>query len=205
MRVATVLGSRTEDFEVVFDMLDVDVCVIESKADLKHTKKCSHVLLMGGGDLNPNLYGEKASHVRFVDNYRDALDYALCSYGLEHSLPILGVCRGMQMLNVVMGGSLHQDWQLTEVAPHKPFHHLSYVRGSLAWVLPNYLVNSYHHQSVNEVGKGLTVAATALDGTVEALQGAGCLGVQWHPESLVLEDQRWLDLFRYWLKGFGEA
>jgi gamma-glutamyl-gamma-aminobutyrate hydrolase PuuD len=155
------------------------------------------LIVAGGGDLDPGRYGAAAhTSTGYVREFRDEAEFALVGAALAAGLPLLGICRGMQVLNVHLGGSLHQH--LPEVvghAGHAPapgeFGDLP-VRVAPGSTLSGVLGSGtsgaahYHHQAVDRLGDGLTVSATAEDGTVEAVELAGhpfALGVQWHPET----------------------
>ena len=153
------------------------------------------LLLTGGGDVAPWRYGEEpAPEVYDIDTARDDWEAALIE-AAEPEVPILGVCRGEQLLNVVAGGTLIQHLT-TELNHRQREHHEDVVHsvdvapGSrLAEILGSRRVgvNSIHHQAIDRVGPGLTAVAWAPDGTVEAVErsdGAPVVAVQWHPESL---------------------
>jgi putative glutamine amidotransferase len=164
---------------------------------------CDGVLLTGGADIDPANYGVAERHPTVkIDAARDAYELALAREVLARDLPVLAICRGVQLLNVAAGGSLIQDipsQHPSDVrhAQREPRHsHAHVVRvpreSRLAEVLGDGLdlealpVNSRHHQCVDRVAPGLVVAATAPDGVVEGLERPGarfCLGVQWHPEN----------------------
>ena len=151
------------------------------------------VCLSGGPDLDPEAYGARERHAELgpTEPSLDAFELALARAALERGMPLLGICRGSQALNVACGGTLHQ---------HLPGHRQSEPGSHTTHeveVLPDtrlagligpgpYAVNSFHHQAVDELGQGLRIAARAADGTVEAIEGAGgfALGVQWHAETL---------------------
>jgi putative glutamine amidotransferase len=165
--------------------------------------ECDGVLLTGGEDVDPARYGQSAHSSVEVDVARDAYEFALTRAALDRDLPLLGICRGAQVLNVVAGGSLVQD--LPSARPSSVSHEVSQPKNALAHdvaVAPasclarvltgrvdatgHVPVNSRHHQSVDEVAPGFVVSATAPDGVVEAIErpdSAFCLGVQWHPEN----------------------
>jgi putative glutamine amidotransferase len=154
----------------------------------------------GAGDLNPALYDEEPHpETGPVQRERDAYELALVRGALERGMPILGICRGMQVLNVVYGGTIEQhlpDALGHEEHRHTPGtfadHEVKLAPGSLAARATggdSTAVKSHHHQGIKEVGSGLEVTGWSEDGAVEALEDPGCpfvLGVLWHPE----EDER---------------
>jgi len=164
------------------------------------------VFLPGGADIDPVSYGQ-APHPLCdkTDRDRDRVELALAKWAIEARKPVLGVCRGMQLINLAAGGTLYQDLAEQKQGSIKhdyfPFggqnfrrdflaHEVEVAAGSrLAKVFGEgaLRVNSMHHQGVRDVGKGLTVSATAADGLVEGLEagdGGYVVGVQWHPEAL---------------------
>lgn len=175
------------------------------------------VFLPGGADIDPMTYGA-APHPLCdrTDRDRDRVEVALAKWALEDEKPVLGVCRGMQLINVAAGGSLYQD--LAEEMPgaikhdYFPFKGQSFSRDFLAHEvrvhegsrLANLVgagalqVNSMHHQGVKELGQGLHATAEAPDGLIEALEGNDdgyLVAVQWHPEALTEHDERTRHLF----------
>lgn len=162
------------------------------------------LLLTGGVDVDPDRYGE-ARHPSTieVDHARDAYEIELIPKAVAAGIPILAICRGMQVLNVACGGTLVQDvpsqvFGALEHTIKMPLfgiaHEVWVVRGSALWTLmQNELkdgealdVNSRHHQSVKRLAEGFDQSATAPDGVIEAMErrGAGfCVAVQWHPEN----------------------
>lgn len=175
------------------------------------------LLLMGGTDVNPKLYGEEARpETDQPDDQRDEVELRLIHEAIRNGLPILAICRGIQILNVYHGGTLIQH--LTPAAPHDVetedrgahAHAVEIETGSqLARIagagrLP---VNSRHHQAVNRLGGGLQVSARAAgDGIIEGLERADrsfVVAVQWHPEDQVARDQAQLNLFRAFAEALG--
>jgi putative glutamine amidotransferase len=173
---------------------------------------CAAVVVTGGAfDIAPERYGE-ARRPRCGPEKPDrtAFEWAVCEAALARGVPFLGVCGGMQLMNVVRGGSLHQD--LAEelgLAGHEqpppkdaPHHEVRIAPGSrLAGLVgaDPLAVNSTHHQAVKRLGAGVRASAHAPDGVVEAIEldGPGfALGVQWHPERLAPAEPRQLALFR---------
>jgi putative glutamine amidotransferase len=159
------------------------------------------VLLTGGGDIDPARYHERPHPtVREVAPARDELEIAVVEYALDRRLPVLAICRGIQVLNVARGGTLYQDVASdpgtaiahSQAAPrHEATHDVKVAPGSrLASVLDAHelRVNSFHHQAIKEPGRGLRAVAWAPDGLIEGaeLEDAGpfVFGVQWHPEDL---------------------
>ena len=150
------------------------------------------LLVSGGPDLDPALYGQEPHPLLGpdVDLVSDRYEQALLRGAAERDLPLLGICRGLQALNVSRGGTLHQHIpeHLQTHDAFAPAHDVSVERGSLLhWLADSdgLAVNSFHHQAADRVGAGLEVAARAPDGTVEALWDPAArftLGVQWHAE-----------------------
>lgn len=150
-------------------------------------------IIGGGNDIDPAIYGGDVSLSRNVDPLRDQYELDVLDIAAERGLPVLGICRGSQLMNVHAGGSLHGDlFLLRQHTSNKgtllPRKQVAVNPDSkLAAMLGNTTtrVNSLHHQSVNKAGKGFVVAATDRDDIVqgiEALQAPLRIGVQWHPE-----------------------
>jgi putative glutamine amidotransferase len=173
---------------------------------------CEGLVVTGGAfDIPPERYGEvPRSACGPVKPERTACEWALCEAALEGRLPFLGICGGMQLLDVVRGGSLHQDLaedtgrEGHEQPPPRdvPHHGVEIAPGTLLARLVGsepLSVNSSHHQAVRTAGAGVLVSARALDGVVEAIELPDlpfALGVQWHPERLAPTDPRHLAIFR---------
>jgi putative glutamine amidotransferase len=148
------------------------------------------VVIAGGPDVEPGRYGARP-HPRTGPpaRERDAWELALIEAALAGDKPLLGICRGMQLLNVALGGTLvqHVEGHVGAHVGQFGAHAVTALPGTrYARLVPEeFGVPSQHHQSVDRLGKGLTVSAVAGDGTVEAVELAGkrwVLGVQWHPE-----------------------
>lgn len=153
------------------------------------------LLLTGGGDIDPAVYGaDQHPEVYGLNPARDAWELALAR---ANTVPVLGICRGSQVLNVAAGGTLVQHLpDITEVChrelerQHDLVHEVDVVPGSRLHAVAGGLrlgVNTLHHQAVDRVGKGLLVSGWSTDGVVEAIEATGdrpVLGVQWHPELL---------------------
>ncbi|MFI1534843.1 gamma-glutamyl-gamma-aminobutyrate hydrolase family protein [Streptomyces anandii] len=166
------------------------------------------VLLPGGGDLAPHRYGAADAHdsVYDVDELQDAFDLAAARAALDARLPLLAVCRGLQVVNTVLGGTLHQDMGGPGRDHRHVRHPVSLTPGSAvarATGADKLEASCYHHQHLDRLGDGLTVTARAADGTVEAVElpGIPLLAVQWHPEDTAHEDaaqQRLFDTLVDW-------
>jgi len=170
------------------------------------------LMLTGGGDVDPRLFGE-ARHPTVVEVSadRDTLELELTRRALDQGVPLLAICRGIQVLNVALGGTLYQDIPSDPGSPiahsqagrrDHPTHAVRVQDGSrLAAILgaPEINVNSFHHQAIKRLGLGLTAVARAPDGIVEGVEGADrerfVVGVQWHPEDLVEHDASARGLF----------
>jgi putative glutamine amidotransferase len=164
-------------------------------------KELDGLILTGGGDVHPGLYGksDQIARTEEVNEMRDRFEFEVIEQALEADLPILGVCRGMQIMNVYLGGSLEIDLPSAGFRSHvirdgidhrhqlipRPDTMLETICGA-----GPHRVNSVHHQAVERPGKGLMVAATSDDGVIEAMEWVlkdhmpFLLLVQWHPERL---------------------
>lgn len=198
-----------EDYIAALEQAGAVVRVLTPGVDLLPAAldQLDGVLLTGGPDVRPDHYGADVRHNTVeVDEVRDAYELPLAQAALEARLPLLAICRGVQVLNVAAGGTLVQDLpsQRPSVINHSVVeprtaiaHTVHLTRGSqLASVMAPHLdatgelpVNSRHHQAIDRVAHGFTVAAAAPDGTIEAIEAAAgteagfCIGVQWHPEN----------------------
>ncbi|MFF8970002.1 gamma-glutamyl-gamma-aminobutyrate hydrolase family protein [Streptomyces sp. NPDC014995] len=162
------------------------------------------LLLPGGGDLAPHRYGAPDTHatVYDVDDLQDAFDLAAARTALDTGLPLLAVCRGLQVVNVALGGTLEQDMGGPDRDHRHRVHPVRIAPGTLLAAAVGQEkadVSCYHHQRVDRLGAGLTVTATSADGTVEALElpsaRGWCTAVQWHPEDTAHQDPAQQGLF----------
>ena len=164
------------------------------------------LLLTGGGDVETALYGDAPGALRelatFIDPQRDELEMALVRRAVETGLPVLAICRGIQLLNVALGGTLYIDLPTETDSPvvHRAsdrpqdgVHRVTVTRSSRLFDitgLETATVNSTHHQAVKDLAAGLVVSATADDGVIEGVEMTGhpfLLGVQFHPERLTVD------------------
>lgn len=178
------------------------------------------LLLAGGGDMSPQLYGEDPiPQIGMVDPLRDQVEMPLARWAVEEGKPILGICRGVQVINVALGGSLYQDIPSQIDTPL--VHDSSYTRQDWTYMAhdlrlapdsklaqlfgtTNFSINSLHHQSLKKIAPQLRPVGWAPDGVVEAVEGRNghfLIGVQCHPEALQgSADPRWRALFRHFVE-----
>lgn len=146
------------------------------------------VLMPGGADIDPRRYGAEPDprSVEIVA-FQDDLDIGVTRAVIDADVPTLAICRGMQILNIAMGGTLVQHVDETSVRHHNATHPVTVTVGSRLRAIvgaESVDVSSYHHQAIDRLGVGLAVTATAADGVVEAVEheSADIVAVQWHPE-----------------------
>jgi len=186
-----------------------------------HYQRCDGLLFAGGGDVDPAIFGQ-APHPKLgtIEPLRDEVELALARRAIDDRKPVLGICRGIQLLNVALGGTLYQD--IPSELPQASNHYASsqvlgraHLAHSIALEPGSWLAarlgtdalpgNTFHHQALRDIAPGLHVTGRAPDGVVEAVEGAGpgfVIGVQCHPEDLWEHaDPRWARLFA----GFVEA
>jgi len=202
---------KLEDYRQAVLHVGGDVRIVEPSTDVSELESAMNgldgVLLTGGGDIDPAMYGE-AAHATFspAEPGRDQFEIELVKRTRARQIPLLAICRGIQVLNVACGGTLVQDIasQLPGSLPHRlevPPHQAMELAHEvwidkdtqLARIMRERLsdtdacdVNSRHHQAVRDVAPGFVVSATAPDGIVEAIEDPSarfCVGVQWHPEN----------------------
>lgn len=191
-----------EDYVAAVTMAGGRPVLIPPDEDTDVLRVLDALVLTGGADLDPALYGEPAGPLTVTTPQRDGPEMSLVRRALEQDTPILGVCRGMQLLVVAAGGRLHQH--LPDVLGHEKHrpapgvygeHEARFVPGSrIAGLMgDDVAIHCYHHQGVADAGS-LTVTGRTEDGLAEAVEDPGrrfVLGVQWHPE--VIRDGRLFD------------
>ena len=156
------------------------------------------LILCGGNDINPSYYNEALNGSINIDDRRDKAEFVLVKKFLETGKPILGICRGFQLLNVVFGGTLIQHLESVQAhrkaTPPELVHFATAEKGSIFENLygTRFSVNSYHHQGLDKIGNGLRITMRSDDGLPEAFEhkSAPYLGVQWHPERMCLDQKR---------------
>ncbi len=184
---------------------DAEIITLSPEAkNARDLKKCDGLILTGGHDIHPKFYGReddmKLLKKDDVNEKRDEFEFRIIQDALKANMPILGICRGMQVFNVAMGGSIIPDVQSAGYSEHAKRkdgkdrrHKITIEKGTtLHWILETTKaeVNSAHHQAVDAIGGGLKVTATSPDGIVEGLEWAESESkpflqlVQWHPERM---------------------
>ena len=171
------------------------------------------IVFSGGEDIQPSWYGEDVlNETVHIDTLRDYSDSLLARSALSSGKPILAICRGEQLINVMLGGSLYQDIpsQVAGVGAHArgAMHRIAPEPGSVLAGLygtDSLLVNSYHHQAVKAPAPGIRITARSGDGIVEAYETAQVLAFQFHPEKMVAQgDKNWLSLFEEFIRRCGK-
>ncbi|MGT2636781.1 gamma-glutamyl-gamma-aminobutyrate hydrolase family protein [Streptococcus ratti] len=164
------------------------------------------IILTGGQNIGPEIYeAEKQTDSQDYSPERDRFEAALIKEALKQEKPIFGVCRGLQLYNAVQGGTLHQQidghagkppTQLAHQVFFEKDNRLQKIFGDSS------VINSVHHQSLDQLADGLSVLARSEDGTIEAAQDEAkhFLGVQWHPEFLIEEQSENQDLFTFFVQ-----
>lgn len=171
------------------------------------------LLLTGGQDINPYLFGQDPDpNIASVNPIRDELELGLCREAIDRNMPVLGICKGLQIMAIASGASLYQDIGTGYGRPticHNQkapgcygIHEIDLKPNSLLRDIlkaDKLRVNSFHHQAVKDPGKSLEVSARASDLIIEAIESTSLsffLGVQWHPEKMLERDSRMLCLFK---------
>lgn len=173
------------------------------------------IILSGGADIDPGYLGEEPLDCVSINPRRDAQELMLVRLAVDRQIPVLGICRGIQVLTAALGGKLYQDIKTQHdreciehsqtIARGLPSHQVQLVRDSLLhsfFGTETLAVNSFHHQAVKEVPTGFRVTAVAPDGIIEGMESTSfrhILGVQWHPECFLLENDRTMMPIFNWL------
>lgn len=172
------------------------------------------LIISGGVDVSPYLYGENPiKEVTYFSVERDNFEIALVKGAIERGIPLFGICRGIQIINVALGGTLYQDIAIqtgsefghmpVEMPVDRLYHSVVIEDNCKLRSLfdeKSFLINSFHHQAIKELGKDLVATAYSEDGIVEAIEMNGnkmVYGVQWHPEDLTYKYPQFRSLFTY--------
>lgn len=187
-----------------------DKDVIKAQIDL-----CDGIIISGGYDINPMEYGEEPTQkLGFVYPEVDEFYLGAVKYAIDNNKAVLGICKGIQILNVLYGGTLYQDLSEMDGCYVKhmqsskreiPTHSVDIDENSILFDVlgSRVLTNSFHHQCLKKVGNGFKVTATSKDGVIEAIemeQASFVVGVQWHPEMMAKNSQIMLNIFKKLIK-----
>lgn len=169
------------------------------------------IIISGGFDVNPLIYGEEPSQKQgFLCPERDEYDLMVIKAAMELNKPILGICRGVQILNAALGGTLYQDLSqiegcyikhVQESKPDTAGHSVEIVKGTKLYSIlgEKIITNSFHHQAIKDLAPGFKVAARSKDGVIEAIEKdeGFVIGIQWHPEMMAGKDNKlMLNIFK---------
>lgn len=183
----------------------IEVIKLGVGGDRDAITRCDALVLSGGVDIHPDFYSGGKDYVKAPEKFRkdrDLFEKFVFDHALEHGLPVLGVCRGLQLINVLCGGTLIQDLGVPGDATHEAVgdedkrHGVHVERDSLLYEIAGEEkgeINSAHHQAIGVLGKGLIVNSHADDGTIEGIEWKEkegkpfMLGVQWHPERMFID------------------
>lgn len=191
-------------------------CTQDEGVYVHYGKLCGGFLFCGGDDITPLLFGEELVTQRgTTDLLTDRFHIRLMQYLLTLRLPVLAICRGMQVLNIALGGTIFQDISLRRRASlnhmqlsserSDPCHQIAVIQDSMLSDIfnKNEEVNSFHHQCIHLLGERLRVSAVASDGVIEAIElddSPFVTGVQWHPECMTGTSSSMENLFRIFIK-----
>lgn len=186
-------------------------CTLSENSYTHYGRLCDGFLFCGGDDVTPLLFGEELMTDRGATDLRtDRFHLSLMKYVLSLKLPVLAVCRGMQILNIALGGTIFQDismrWPASlnhmqlSASRSDPCHEIIVQKNSILSKIINEheMVNSFHHQCIRVLGKELKISATASDGIIEAIESEFLpfvIGVQWHPECMTETSDSMQELF----------
>lgn len=172
------------------------------------------LLLSGGNDVEPGFFGEAPiPKLGFINPFRDSLEISLCRQAMKQDMPVLGICRGIQLMNIAMGGTIYQDlesqWTSGKLYKHSQqapdwygSHEVELEKDSKLIQLlgvEKLRTNSFHHQAIKKLAPCFKATAWCGDGVVEGIESPShtfAVGVQWHPEKMWQRDEKMLGLFK---------
>lgn len=186
-------SGKTINYEKILRHLGMEA---ETSLHVPNVSFYDGLVLPGGGDIDPRLFGQLPGGTRFFDPELDRLQLAILNAFVLDKKPVLGICKGMQLINIHFGGDMVQHLAESEAHEYRggdQFHATTAREGFLKEIYgESFVVNSAHHQGVDRPGQGIMYVQFASDKVVEALNHVHLpiLGVQWHPERLCLKHQR---------------
>lgn len=191
----------------VLQKFALDSCILPLFLNDYHSvaEDFAGLLLTGGADIDPAYYGQENRFCLGINKAEDENDLQLIQSFRQANKPILGICRGLQAINVAFGGSLLQD--IANEWPTAVDHNSKEIGHPITVSTDSFLykifgesvhVNSYHHQAIAELAPGFKISAVAEDGIIEAIEKDKIIAVQWHPERMST-DQKQLALFQYFI------
>ena len=212
-----IIGSR-DSFKTITNYYDaVEVCgaLAQSVTSLENIIGLDGLIIPGGADVDPALYGENNTSCYGVNRKLDDLEMEIIDTAVKRKIPILGICRGHQILNVYFGGSLFQDIEQADRHRHidagDQCHACTTDQNGFLFGIyrcQNFYVNSAHHQAIKKPGNGIRIVQNSDDGVAEAIchDSLPVYGVQWHPERMCLKNARkdtidGLPLFQWFVNG----
>ncbi len=203
MKKIAIIGMKdaVENYQFAVASYGAVPVILDNEKKLKYLEDIDGVLLPGGVDINPALYHQRNTACEEVDDVLDSLEYKAAEQAIAESIPILGICRGFQFVNIMLGGTLIQDISARDVHTREKNSQEDKVHDSLVikdtWIHDIYKkekihINSAHHQAVDVLGDNLVVSQYSEDGLVEAFYHKilPIYAVQWHPERMCLKHAR---------------
>lgn len=204
MKIAALLRYKIDnDKDGIFYITDANIKMFKDKGvelvlinDINNVenivKECAFLYVPGGVDVDPKYYREEINGTKDHYDFLDELDMTYIKAFYDANKPILGICRGLQIINVTFGGSLYQD-----IKNHGYQHHdITIEKDSFLDEIYNSKtlnVNSLHHQAIKDLAPNFKIVARASDGTIEAIQDKNIYAVQWHPE--LIDSERFINYF----------
>lgn len=198
------------------DIEVIDLWSMKYDAALKAISEADGLILSGGPDVHPGNFGRAADTAQCsIDLYRDTLEFELIKYAIKREIPILGICRGLQILNVALGGSLIVDipsevinYTVHQIDSGDAYHQIKIAEHSIIYNnigLNEFEVNSNHHQAINKLSDQLIATAYTSDNIIEAFEYKDkskpfLLAVQWHPERMDLDSIMSKSIFKTFIK-----